>query len=211
MAQIQSGATSDLWTVDPTSKAGRVTLYDSLGNELIKKPSAGSYLANVLIRQSATTAANTMVWSLFNTSSTIFNRIRSVRLAVVFDQTATGATTKAYYLQRIATAVPSGGTAITPTTKRTGDASSIADVRFADTGYTTTSMTTVASPFCKIAIPISATGTINVMALPFYIMGERLFSPIELGQNEGIGIFLNEQTAIGMGIAGQVEWDESTT
>lgn len=32
MAVIKSGATSDQLTIDPTSKAGRVTLYDSLGN-----------------------------------------------------------------------------------------------------------------------------------------------------------------------------------
>lgn len=30
-AIIKSGATSDLWTVDPTSKAGRMTLYDVAG------------------------------------------------------------------------------------------------------------------------------------------------------------------------------------
>jgi len=30
-AIIQSGATSDLWTIDPTSKAGRVTEYDTAG------------------------------------------------------------------------------------------------------------------------------------------------------------------------------------
>lgn len=32
MAIIKSGASSDLWTVDATSKAGRVTPYDVLGN-----------------------------------------------------------------------------------------------------------------------------------------------------------------------------------
>jgi hypothetical protein len=31
-AVIKSGATTDQWTVDPTSKAGRVTLYDSAGH-----------------------------------------------------------------------------------------------------------------------------------------------------------------------------------
>jgi hypothetical protein len=34
MAIIQSGASTDLWTIDTGSNAGRVTLYDSLGNEL---------------------------------------------------------------------------------------------------------------------------------------------------------------------------------
>lgn len=31
MAVIKSGATTDQWTIDPTSKAGRVTLYDAAG------------------------------------------------------------------------------------------------------------------------------------------------------------------------------------
>jgi hypothetical protein len=34
MAIIKSGATTDQWTIDPTSKAGRITLYDSAGREL---------------------------------------------------------------------------------------------------------------------------------------------------------------------------------
>lgn len=34
MAIIQSGATSDTLTIDPTSKAGRVTIYDSSGNAI---------------------------------------------------------------------------------------------------------------------------------------------------------------------------------
>lgn len=34
MAVIKSGASTDQWTIDPTSKAGRVTLYDSTGREL---------------------------------------------------------------------------------------------------------------------------------------------------------------------------------
>jgi len=34
MAVIKSGATSDQWTIDPTSKAGRVTLYDATGREI---------------------------------------------------------------------------------------------------------------------------------------------------------------------------------
>lgn len=36
MAQIQSGATADLLTVDPSSKAGRVSLYDTAGNHVVR-------------------------------------------------------------------------------------------------------------------------------------------------------------------------------
>src|SRR5271168_5122191 len=34
MAIIQSGATTTLWTIDPTSTAGRVTLYDQYGTAM---------------------------------------------------------------------------------------------------------------------------------------------------------------------------------
>ena len=40
MALIQSGATSDLLTVDPTSKAGRVSIYDGFGNALAVRDGA---------------------------------------------------------------------------------------------------------------------------------------------------------------------------
>jgi len=211
MATVQSGAGATLLRIDPVSEAARATLYDSLGNELITKPSAGSFLANVLIRQSAASAADAIVWSVFNASATVKVRIRSIRLMILFDGTAAAATTRAYYLQRTATAAPTAGTAITPAQKRSADAASIADVRFLDTGLTKGAMTAVGSPFCRIALPISVTGTVQPFAVPLYIMAERLISPIELVEDEGIGIFLNEITTIGFGLAGTVEWDESTS
>jgi hypothetical protein len=215
MAQIQSGATSDLLTVDPTSKAARATLYDSAGNELIAIPTEGSFLAQILLRQSATTAADSIVWSLFNTNATKKVRIRSLRLEILFDGTAAAGTTRAYYWQRTATASPTGGTAIVPSQKRTADAASIANVRFVDTGLTKGSMTVVGTQstdaFCKIAMPISATGGVQQFPIPLHQMAERLISDILLVQNEGIGLFLNEQTTVGMGICGAVEWDESTS
>ena len=48
MAIIQSGASADQWTIDPTSKAGRGTLYDASGNVLIgSKTIANSIPVNI--------------------------------------------------------------------------------------------------------------------------------------------------------------------
>lgn len=48
MAQIQSGASSDLLTIDPTSKAARVALYDSSGNIInIKENDKPSQIAGL--------------------------------------------------------------------------------------------------------------------------------------------------------------------
>jgi hypothetical protein len=53
MAIIKSGATTDQWTIDPTSKAGRVTLYDPAGNviESVYDPVTNAYYQGVAIRQ----------------------------------------------------------------------------------------------------------------------------------------------------------------
>ena len=43
--QVISGASADLWTIDPTSKAARVTLYDSLGVEIKNPQQVATYSA----------------------------------------------------------------------------------------------------------------------------------------------------------------------
>ena len=53
MAVIKSGATTDNWTIDPTSKAGRVSLYDTAGNPIESKlDTAGDYHLGVSVLQS---------------------------------------------------------------------------------------------------------------------------------------------------------------
>jgi hypothetical protein len=53
MAIIKSGASTDQWTIDPTSKAGRVTLYDPAGNPIasVLDPFTGKYDQSVSMRQ----------------------------------------------------------------------------------------------------------------------------------------------------------------
>lgn len=46
MAVIKSGASTDQWTIDPVSKAGRITLYDTSGNYIATLPVSGTITAN---------------------------------------------------------------------------------------------------------------------------------------------------------------------
>jgi hypothetical protein len=48
MAVIKSGATADLLTIDPVSKAARVTIYDSAGREISSQSKATYAAANTL-------------------------------------------------------------------------------------------------------------------------------------------------------------------
>ena len=51
MAIVKSGATADQWTIDPTSNAGRVTLYDYLGNRIETVTEDTRHYLGVAIRQ----------------------------------------------------------------------------------------------------------------------------------------------------------------
>lgn len=52
MAIIKSGASTDTWTVDPTSKAGRITVYDAEGHEIESVIDAeGGYHLGVSVQQ----------------------------------------------------------------------------------------------------------------------------------------------------------------
>lgn len=205
MAIIQSGATADQWTIDPTSKAGRVTLYDSLGNE-IAKPATGSYVADINVRQTAASAIGTTIWTMRNTGA-LTALIRQISLIMAFDGTAAAATTLRYDIARFSGATPTGGTAVTPVKKRNSyGASSVTDLRFLDTGLTTTGIT-FESAFHTIALPVSVTSGNAQLHLPFTLPGER-YSPFELATGEGLAIRLNVAAVIGLSLTGSVHWDD---
>jgi hypothetical protein len=67
MAVIKSGATSDQWTIDPTSKAGRMTLYDSAGNAVSSVAGLGG------VRQIPSIVTQGVFVSTLNSSSAQIN------------------------------------------------------------------------------------------------------------------------------------------
>jgi hypothetical protein len=101
-AIIQSGATSDLWTIDATSKAGRVSDYDVRGQFNGQK---ATYIAATALK-TATAAGTTPFFSICGSAT------KTVRIQrVEFDYTvATAAVHADPRLQKTSTAT-SGGTA----------------------------------------------------------------------------------------------------
>lgn len=97
MAVVRSGATADEWTVDPTSKAGRVTLYDTTGavvgnanaQPVVPKPlpygALGHYRVNHRCALVNTQAANSRLFEMRNTHAT--NLIVPTRLIIKWVQT----------------------------------------------------------------------------------------------------------------------------
>lgn len=122
MAIIQSGATSDLWTIDAASKAGRSTLYDAAGaalgtsaNPVRVRESTSRVLVGVYAATSfrtaglATTAHN--VFTIENPGSSSV-KVAVKKLVWITDMTALLATVSPAIRLSRTTALPSGGTAL---------------------------------------------------------------------------------------------------
>ena len=206
MAIISSGATSDTWTVDPTSKAGRVTIYNASGVEMFATPS-GAFLAPVNIRQTAATAAPATVWSMRNpTSSTKVAYIRRIFVVMAFDGIAAASTAR-YDFMRFSAATPTGGTAITPIKKRNADAgTAVTDLRFVDTGLTVAGVT-FETAFATVSLPLALTGGVQAFDMNFEKPGER-YSTFDLVAGEGLAVQLNVTAVAGQSLVGFAEWDE---
>jgi len=105
MAVIKSGATADLLTIDPTSKAARVTLYDSAGRE-VSFQSKATFCASSTFTPAAT--PTDMVVISGSASKTV--RV----LSFVISTTNTAAGSQAFVLAKRSTA-DTVGTSVTPT------------------------------------------------------------------------------------------------
>jgi hypothetical protein len=124
MAVIKSGATTDQLTVDPTSKAARVTLYDSAGAEktasaplpVIQGTGRGTLVGNYTVTSFRTLGLATQPHNVFS----IWNPVASGknlairRITIQLDHTTLLAT-NLHFVSSHPAGQPSGGTALTPT------------------------------------------------------------------------------------------------
>lgn len=114
MAIIKSGATSDLLTIDPVSKAARVTLYDLDGAYTGKK---STYRASTIVPLVAAVTANTPFFLIegSGTKTVVIRRIRVSGLSL---------TAVAYLAVNVAkfSTAASGGTSTAPVAVSTDSA-----------------------------------------------------------------------------------------
>ena len=161
----------------------------------------GYYSAPVNIRQTAATAAGATVWSMRNSAtSTITVFIERIELLLAFDSsTPTTRSTPRYDLVRFSTTTPTGGTAITVGQMTSGDVSTqVTDVRFLDTGLTTTGVV-FSSPFATIGCPATDATTTKYQRQDIYLT---------LGVGEGFCIRLNTAAVVGQSLTGEIVWSE---
>lgn len=201
MAIIQSGATADLLTVDPTSKAARVTLYNTDGSLVNHEFLTEYYLSVNIPRFTSALAANSAIFSIRNGAT---RRLKLVKMVLVagFDGTA-AATTAQYSVRRFTTATPTGGTTLTTLVVPEDSAmaaSTIADARCATAGAALTiTSVVVGNPIVGIAVPRGATGSVAVVDWT---------QDIVLNANEGILVQYDVAGVIGDSLTVTMYWGE---
>ena len=185
-AIIQSGASADLWTIDPTSKAGRVSLYDTGGNSLNPIELARGE-ANVLVRQTATTAAGACVWGMRNNNATRTIQVLRIKYQMAFDGTGAASLMRYEWVKATGVTVFSGGVAVTPVNMKTSlGAPTQTEVRVLDTGLTTTGITgaTALNTGAWARLTFSATQAGGLSGQFILDFAEQGMGPLELAQNE---------------------------
>lgn len=159
------------------------------------------YSAPVNIRQTAATAANATVWAMRNAAASTKNVvIERIYLMMSFDTaTPIGRALLRYDIERFTTATPTAGSAITVVLMDSQQAATqVTDVRFIDTGLTTTSVV--------FGTPIATIGCPATDATSNHYCRENV--GIRLAPGEGLAIRLNVVAVAGQGLTGEIVWSE---
>lgn len=162
----------------------------------------GFFSVPVNIRQTAATGANATVFAMRNavgSGKEIF--IERIYLIQTFDvATPLGRSLQRYSIGGFNSGTPTGGTSVTVTDlDSNNDSTVVSDVRFLDTGLTTTGLS-FAPPSSIISCP-ATDGAISA-----YI---RSGVPTKLGPGEGLYIRLTVAAVVGQGLCGEIVWRES--
>lgn len=164
-------------------------------------PVTNYYSAPVSIRQTAASAANSTVWAMRNAAaSTKTVVIERIYLLISFDAgTPITRSFQRYDLVRFSAATPTAGTAVTVVLQDSSNAATqVTDVRFLDTGLTTTGVT-FGTSFATVGVPASD-GATNVYVRD--VVG------FKLAPGEGFAIRLNTAAVIGQDLDGEIVWSE---
>ena len=150
MAIIKSGATSDQWTIDPTSKSGRVSLYDDAGRSVLPQTKQTFYASGTFTPAATPTDLITIFGSATKT-------VRIVSFEVETTNTAAGS--QQFFLIKRSSA-NAGGTFVTATAV----ASDSNDSASATAGHYTANATALGTTVgtirtVRIASPVAVPGS----------------------------------------------------
>lgn len=164
----------------------------------------GRYSTVFTLQQTAATAINSSVFAMRNAAAATKSAIvESVNCRMGFNPTnPVTRTQQSYVVQRFSAATPTGGTALTAAQGDSADAASqVTDIRFLDTGLTTTGVTFVANNLAAMACDTSQGSTCDehIVMAP---------TAIKLLPGEGLVIRLGVAAVTGTAIQCNIAWRE---
>lgn len=202
MAVIKSGASSDQLTIDATSKAARVTLYDTLGNALSQK---ATYAASTVSTVAAAASATAPFFVIYGSAS---KTIRIQRV-VVSGPTTTTLAIQGFELIKYSTA-PSGGTATTLTQVPLDSTSSAGTSSLCQVYTAAPTAGTALGTIGSVRMINKSTTAVDGSEMSFYIFDYRNLgensSVVLRGTSQGVGLELHVATATTVSVS--VEWTE---
>lgn len=190
MAIIKSGATSDNMTVDATSKAARVALYDAGGIALRPSPTSLA-MYSVSLKNASTMAASSIAWAMGNigaTGKTIV--IPNASVALTFEGTGAVTLVGAEFVKLTGGTAITGGTPVThtPAKLRTGLSAPVVTVQYYDL---TTTLAITSSAVAGVLGSIKA-GRVTEAATLAAAVGQ-LYCDFTMGDKcEGLELAANE-------------------
>lgn len=202
---VEIGKDDNHLTIDPTSKAMRVILVDSLG---VEQTSAGklTYFIPINLSLSAVFTAGTTPWAMRNGFSKTI-KITKILLNMNFDGTAAANQEHGIQLRRFRGVSMSGGTGITSNIVNRDNSkagSTVIDIRYNNAATLVTTGVEFDSGYAVVlAQPHSVTGGRNVAMINS--------AGLILDKGEGLAIQVASLTTAsqsGLNISGIIAWDE---
>jgi hypothetical protein len=214
--QIQSGTSSSALTIDPVSKAARVTLYTTDGSPLHPQD-AYRGIVSISVRQLLTSGAaqGSAVWAIHNVTGTKTINIKQVQIQMFFDGTAAATLMKYEFVKATGVTSLTGGTAVVPLAKKTSISTTAAAKVMVFDG--SANLSAPGAIYGGVMCPL-VSGRVTQTALSFSstlsTMSFENFRefPIELAANEMLALRPSAGwtgTVIGDNIVGYVEFSET--
>jgi hypothetical protein len=202
--QTISGASADLLTVDPGSKAARATIYGPDGEPYSYVSSRNRGVAIIAFQHAATTTAPAVVWSIRSITDGRTIYVRKLWLQL-YHAGAGAASEMQYELVKGTGCTATTGSAVTPLLKRTSYTNPDVEVKMATAGITLTGVT-LGAPFCVRTWPRVAISGATADPNSEMTVLDCTDQPVELTLNEVLVVRLKVDSLIGDGLYGGCEF-----
>lgn len=196
-AEIKSGASVDIMSVDSTSKAARVTLYNYNGS-LRDRVNVNKYAAVIEVLPSTLTLGSSY-FSITNTHATEKIAIDAIRMQSSFIGIES-LVRSLFGIQRFSGAVPTGGVVVAGAQFDTTKPIASIDIRSAPAGLTMTGVV-LGDPFHEVSV-MSQLRIQAFLDLDFGLGDEEFI----LQPGEGVVIRAGTAIVLGAGITGSITW-----